>query len=264
MNTAQIPQLSWLLATVVQALWVFRIWRLGLTRRYPVLFSFLLSTLAFSLISVLLIQFNVQTSAGVNRPLYSWFWVVTQPIMWTLSFCVIVEMYNRILVDFAGLRRLGQLTMYLASGAVATLLLSMIFLETSLQTWRRFWFYHEGTVYVGLTLLCLLLVSFALFFHLKTPRNVRILFGVFGLIFATQAFMRMLGSEWGDDYVRLRDLAVPIISVVCLGVGAFAFSKAGERDGEMAVPKLDPGAETAMATGLQGFNDVLLKVLRSS
>jgi hypothetical protein len=195
---------------------------------------------------------------------YGWFWVVSQPLLWTFSFCLIVEMYNHMIAEFAGLRRLGQLMMYGASVAAALLLLTMIFADTSLATWRRFWIHQEGSFYVALTTLCLLLISFAVFFHLSVPRNVRVLFAAFGISFATQAFMRMLGSQLGDDFTQLRDFVIPLISVACLATGVLLFSRKGEADSAaVAARRLDPHTEAALASGLQGFYNVLVKVLRS-
>jgi hypothetical protein len=57
---------------------------------------------------------------------------------------------------------------------------------------------------------------------------------------------------------------IPLISVACLLIGVLMFSRKGEADSEaIAARQLDPRTETAMAGGLQGFNNVLVKVLRS-
>ena len=265
----QVYQFSLLATCLLQVVWLVRLFRLRLVKHYPVLASYLafvtLLSVTVFVIRLLLPPWDPNSSVvGRYYQMYGWVWVVSQPLFWTFSFCLVVEMYNRMIDDFAGLRRLGQLVMYGASVAAALLLLSMIFLDTSLATWRRFWFQQEGSVYFALTTLCALLVSFAVFFHLSVPRNVRILFMTFGIIFAAQAFMRMLISPLGENILQLTSYIVPIISVICLAVGTIAFSKKGEADSEaIAARRLDPRTETAMAGGLQGFNNVLVKVLRS-
>jgi len=261
--------IAWLTTCILQVAWAWRLVSLRLHREYPALFLYLIVT---TLLSVGVIGFlqilppwtdNDSSIVPIYKA-YGWFWVVSQPLLWTLSFCLVVEMYNRMIVDFAGLRRLGQLVMYGASVIAALLLLTMVFADTSLATWRRFWMHQEGSFYIALTTLCVLLILFAVFFHLSVPRNVRVLFAVFGAMFATQAFMRTLGSELGEEFTQLRDYLIPLISIACLAVGTLMFSRKGEADSEaIAARRLDPRTETAMAGGLQGFNNVLVKVLRS-
>ena len=269
MTISWVSLIAWLATCILQVVWAWRLVSLRLHREYPALFLYLIVT---TLLSVGVIGFlqilppwteNDSSIVSIYK-VYGWFWVVSQPLLWTLSFCLVVEMYNRMIVDFAGLRRLGQLVMYGASLIAALLLLAMVFADTSLATWRRFWIHQEGSFYVALTALCVLLILFAVFFHLSVPRNVRVLFAAFGASFATQAFMRMLGSQLGDDFTQLRDFAIPLISVACLAAGVLMFSRKGEADSEaIAARRLDPATETAMAGGLQGFNNVLVKVLRS-
>ena len=266
-TAAQVSQFAWLATSILQVVWLFRLFRLKLTRDYPVLVVYLSATTLLSVVAFAFRLLLPQWDSAGAKPLYEfygWFWVVSQPLLWTLSFCLVVEMYNRMIVDFAGLRRLGQLMMYGASVIAALLLLTMVFADTSLATWRRFWMHQEGSFYVALTTLCVLLILFAVFFHLSVPRNVRVLFAAFGAMFATQAFMRMLGSSLGEEFTQLRDYLIPLISIACLAVGTLLFSRKGEADSEaIAARRLDPRTETAMAGGLQGFNNVLVKVLRS-
>jgi hypothetical protein len=268
-TASSISDVAWAATCILQVVWAWRLVSSRLHREYPVLFLYLIVTTLLSVGVFVFRQILPPWTADDSSivpiyKFYGWFWVVSQPLLWTFSFCLIIEMYNHMIADFAGLRRLGQLMMYGASVVAALLLLTMVFADTSLATWRRFWLHQEGSFYVALTTLCLLLLSFAVFFHLSVPRNVRVLFAAFGVMFATQALLRMLISRLGEDFTQLSNYAVPIISVICLLVGVLLFSRKGEADSEaIAARRLDPRTETAMAGGLQGFNNVLVKVLRS-
>jgi hypothetical protein len=247
-------------------------------RTFPVLFSYLAVSTGFSIVGLavytLLPRWTANDSSIVPiYKLYGKAWVVSQPLFWTLSFCILVEVYVRILDDFKGLQKLGHLTMYLALGLVGCLYLAMVFVDSSASTWSRFWVLQERGVYIGLTVLCLALLSFAWFFKLRVPRNVRVVFGVFGLIFAAQAgfVVMLLQVGFGLQLEKAAPLAhleeikrliVSMVGAVSMLAGTVLFSS-GEKDLAVARPILTVETEAAMSQGLQGFNSVLLKVLRS-
>ncbi len=277
-----LSQIIVLLTCTLQVIWLVRLARLKLLRQYPALSAYLgiatiLTLAVYGLLQILPQWRDYDSNIVPIFKIYGWVWVVSQPLMWTLYFCIVVEVYTRILDDFKGLQRLGQIVMYVVLAGVGCLYLAMIFLDTSAAMWRRFWIIQERGVYIGLTVLCLLLLSFAWFFKLRVPRNARVVFGVFGLTFAIQAaFVVVLLVEGGNeafldgipatgalaDLERLKLAVMPIVATVSMLVGAVLFSA---RDSELAVarPALSRESEAMMSEGLQGFNDVLLKVLRS-
>jgi hypothetical protein len=149
----------------------------------------------------------------------------------------------------------------------------MLFLDASAATWSRFWMVQERGVYIGLTVLCIALLSFAWFFKLRVPRNVRVIFGVFGLVFVAQAgfvvvLLQLGGGLQAENGTQLehleeiRRLILSVVGVVSMLAGTVLFSS-GEKDLATAKPALSLETEAAMSQGLQGFNSVLLKVLRS-
>jgi hypothetical protein len=272
----------WVATCVLQVVWLVRLARLKLAKKYAALSSYLLVATALSIAAYVCLQLLPSWTANDSSILpaykfYGWLWVVSQPLMWTLSFCIIVEVYNRILEDFKGLQRLGYFAMYAALGGVGCIYLAMIFLDASAAWWRGFWIVQERAVYVGLTVLSLLLLSFAWFFNLRVPRNARVVFGAFGFVFAIQAgFVVLLLASGGKEALlngmpatdALRDLemlrlaVMPIVAVVSMLAGTVLFSS-GESEMALARPSLSRESEALMSEGLQGFNDVLLKVLRS-
>lgn len=260
MGTLIVEHLWWV-TCLISVIWAVRLKLAGLVRSYPTLFSYLGFTVVFSLLIYSLLQFAPR---GRGASLYGWLWVVGQPLSWTLYFCLVIEVYNRMLKDFKGMQRLGQLVMYAASAGVGMLFLLMIFLDASAETWKQFWTLQERSIYIALTTLCLLLLSLAVFFHLPVPRNTRVVFATFGMIFALQAGLLAIERLLGDEFRQTRYMIISIVSALCLLAGMVLFS----RDGEQVVhvlprPKLDEGTENMLKNSLQSFNDVLMKVLRS-
>ncbi len=277
-----ISQIVWIATCVLQVIWLVRLARLKLIRQYPVLVAYLavatiLSVCVYMLMQVIPQWRDYDSNIVPIFKFFGWVWVVSQPLMWTLLFCIVVEVYTRILEDFKGLQRLGYVVMYVAMAGVGCLYLAMLFLDTSAAMWRRFWIVQERGVYIGLTVLCLLLLSFAWFFKLRVPKNVRVVFGVFGFIFAMlAALVVLLVVEGGNaafldginatgalaDLERLKLGVMPVVAALSMLAGTVLFSS-GEKELAVARPSLSSESEAMMSQGLQGFNDVLLKVLRS-
>ena len=135
------------LLTVAAALaaiaWALNLWRTGLHRRYPVLLTYLVFAAGLTVGSYVAYNYFAESV------IFGWYWVVVQPLSWTLYFCLLVEAHNRMLFGFKGFERLGQLLIYAASGTVAMVFLGMMFLEASRETWEQFWFLQRRSIYIG-------------------------------------------------------------------------------------------------------------------
>ena len=190
------------LLTVAAALaaiaWALNLWRTGLHRRYPVLFTYLVFAAGLTVGSYVAYNYFAESV------IFGWYWVVVQPLSWTLYFCLLVEAHNRMLFGFKGFERLRQLLIYAASGTVAMVFLGMMFLEASRETWEQFWFLQRRSIYIGLTLFTVFLVVFGLYFHLKIPRNVKTLFGTFGMLFGSVA-MTLIVARSDRERAKTRD-----------------------------------------------------------
>ena len=246
-------------AVVAELVWAIKLWRAALVRRYPVLFTFLVFVAASSIGSHIIYRYYA------GSVVYGWYWVVGQPLTWMLYFCLLVEIHNRMLAGFRGFERLGQVLIYVASGTVGVIFLAMTLLETSLEEWSQFWVLQERSIYIALTLFSLFLIFFALYFRLRVPRNVKVLFGAFTMIFASLAVVQVLGDIMGERGASVERLVRTALSLLCMACGTFAFSRAGEMEPAPVEirQRLDPQAEADLANGLENLNDVLLRILRS-
>ena len=251
----------YLLPGVAQLAWAVRLRGLRLLSSYPSLALYLLfSTLSSWLVLTAHYVYRADSEA------YAWFFVVTQPVGWTLLLCVVLEIYQRMIRGYEGLDRLGRLVMYGAVGALAVVLTFLLVLDKpdgALGQWRNFWFRQERSVYLGLCGLSVVLAGFGGYFHLRVGKNVVVVFSVFGALFAGQALV-LTFAEYFDGMVGWKDLALPLWHGACLLWGAAAFSLQGEEMPMKEPAALAAGAEAepVLVRRLEDLNRALLRMLR--
>ena len=248
-----------LLASVLQAIWTLKLNRLQLMGTYRLLFVYLLTTAVMSALGLGLHELFLRSPSPVTASLYGWHFVVYQPLAWTLFFCLVVDLFRNVLSGFKGLQRLGELVMYVALAGAGAVFLAMIFRDLTVDTWRQFWLSGAGSVYFGLTLVCFLLVSFAAFFRLAVPRNVKVVFGTFGLVFVVEASLYPLPAVWAGLGPNETWLITSLVHLSCVAFGTFAFSAAGETVAARGGPQGGEGASAA----LKSFSGSLSRILRS-
>ena len=259
---------SWLFFAIAPVVWALRVYLLGLWRKYPALLIFLvyvaLNPVVRQIISLPLFKES-------SQQLYRWFYFVGQPLWWLLSFLVVLEIYQRMLAGYRGFQRLGELAKYGALGTVALVVSVLIAADSAgngpgTLAVRAILVQQRG-VYISLTVLCLLLASFAVVFHLSIPKNVQHVFGVFGIMFAGFAVLETLKAHLGNEVAQFHAMAGAVLHIGCMLTGAYLFSRAGEVvDAPVfghSVLALDTGTEAVLVGRLEGFNQLLLKVLRS-
>lgn len=259
---------GWLILAAATGVWAFRVWRSGLSRKYPMLLIFL----AYVILNPIVRRIISMPEFGASsQQVYRWFYFIGQPIWWVLSFLVVLEIYQRMLVGYRGFQRLGELAKYGALGTVAVVVSLLISVDPAgngpgTLAVRAVLLQQRG-VYISLTMLCLLLAAFAAVFHLSIPKNVQHVFAIFGIMFAGFAVLEVLDAQLGEQVRWYQAVVTPALHVGCMLTGAFLFSRAGEEAGA-AVPghsvlALDAGTEAVLVGRLEGFNQLLLRVLRS-
>ena len=256
----QIQSFFWVAIPVLCVLWAVRLWRLGLAAQYPLLAAFLIGGALLHMSGVLLYHL-----AGAHSQLYVWFWPISQLISSTLSFLVLLQVFQRLVESYAGLRKLGQMVLYASLGVASAIVLGSLFLDpnTDLQTLPGFWIVQERSVYFALTAVVLALLGFAVVFHLIPPRNVLILFAVFGIFFIGQASVWALRDFLGWNFRGSRVLISSALYFVCLLGGTVTFSRLGESEVHSAQPgSASGGNEGKVARRLEEINQALLNVFR--
>ena len=254
---------SWAAACLLQVGWAVRLWRLGLVRHYPALATFLVFTTGSSLVGYFLVV------CAELLPLYGWFFVTSQPVVWALYLGVLIEVFNRAVTGYEGLQKLSRLATNGLAATVGLLVVAMVILGSSgnlpVERWASLWIRSERGLFLGLTIFCVALVSFIAYFRLAVPKNVRVVFAVFGLWFAAQATLYAFHAELGLTFREVRDSISFLIYIPCWLAGILAFSRAGETVAATARARwrLDERQEAMLTARLRSFNETLVRVLRS-
>jgi hypothetical protein len=259
MNFADIQGLFWAAIPIVCALWTMRLSRLGLAAQYPLLVTFLIGEILLNICG-----FLVYRLAGARSHLYLWFWSSSRVISSTLFFLVILQVYQRLVERYDGLRKLGQMVLYAALVVASMIVLGSIFLDpsTDLRSLPGFWIVEERSVYFALTAVALSLVGFAVVFRLVPSRNVLILFAVFGLLFIGQALVWTFRNFLGWDFRSARQLVSTVLYFGCLLGGTVMFSRTGERLSRLAPVASPERSKRGVARRLEELNQALLNVFR--
>ncbi len=259
---SEILTYGWAAACFLQVGWAVRLWRLGLVRHYPALATFLVLATGSSLVGYFLFVY-------AERTLYGWFFVTSQPVTWALYLCVLMEVFNRAVAGYGGLQKLSRLATYGIAVGVGVLVLGIVILDSTgnlpvsrlIGPWNR----AERGIYLGLTIFCLALAAFIAYFPLSVPKNVRVVFAVFGLLFAGQVGLDALHAELGRSFNEVRKSITFFFFIPFWLAGLLAFSKAGETVPAAATARwrLDERQETMLTARLRSFNETLVRALRS-
>jgi hypothetical protein len=253
-------QTCFVLVGVLEVVWAHRLYRLGLARRYRVLFAYLLATGLSTLVAAAILHFA--TSQPPLMVFYGWYLVTTTALEWMLLFALVLEAATRMVEGYSGLQRLGQIVIHVVLAATGVLIFCMTVLDVSLSTWRELWHAYERAVYPALTGAFFLLFVIAKGFRLPVARNLKIIFGSLGTLFAVYAGLVLLASlkvEMDPNVIRP---GLGLVAVILTAGGAFLFSKRGEGDPLRAAP-VGIGSQEAGRV-LQDINGVLVRVLRSN
>lgn len=231
-------------------------WREGLTRRYGCLTLFLAAAAAQSGAALPLRQFS-------NA--YAVVYFVSTPILWLLSYLVVLELYRLILEDYPGISRAGRkgINWCLALAiliAIATSAGSRI--ASPNFPFLQVFYAVERSTLLGLLLFLVLIQLFLFRYRLRLSPN-RIYYSVgfacyFGIgIAADIVEPRLLGRRM---FLPL-SLALAAVANMILLAGAFLLTREGE-----ARPSLDMADQTDGQKRLQeqlaGMNQLLRRVAR--
>ncbi len=252
-------QTCFVLVGFLEFVWAYRLYRLGLIRRYQILFAYLLAAGLYTLCAHSLMYFA--TSDSPLMLFHGWYRVIATVLQWVLLFALVLEAATRMVEGYSGLERLGRIVIHVVLATTGVLIFSMTVLDVSLSTWRQYWHAHEGAVYSALTVACFLLFALAKGFRLPVARNLKIVFGSLGTLFAINACLVLMASlkvEMNPDMIRP---AMGIVTLAFTAGGAFLFSERGEKSPLRTAP-VDVNSRKA-GRALQDINGVLVRVLQS-
>ena len=204
----------WAIVGATEIAWALQIRYLRLSRKYTWLTIYLLASGTQSMVSSGLIG-----TAGWPSAAFSWMWTFSQPVIWLLMLLLLFEAYAHAL----GLERIGPIaSIGIAAAAIGLMFLSAFFVLGE-SGFRNFMVRQEGSVYLVLVILCVILMG-------GRPRNEfgkneKAIFVIFTLVCLFQAgFVELRELIGWEAYRELRYAFMPgfLSALMCAGIAVFS------------------------------------------
>lgn len=245
----------WAFAIGANAVLAARLYALGLHTSYPYFFAYLIFQ---TMRSLALISFSVKSFT------FAYIFVYTQPVLWVFYVLVVLELYDKVLQQWAGIRSLGRWALY-GSLVIAV---SISFL-TLIPFWGKedskllFWVTTvERGVLTSVMLFLFLILLFLSRYPLQLNRNTIVHCVVYTIFFLGLSMTLLVRNVRGHEIMRMLNHVVELISLACYGVWIMFLTKKGEERTVALHHQADPAAERRLREQLNSMNELLLRAAR--
>jgi len=244
----------WAVAIAANAILVVRLYALGLHKSYPYFFTYLIFQTARSLA---LIAFPVSSFT------FAYIFVYTQPVLWVFYVLVVLEVYDKVLNDWKGIKSLGQWALYGSLViAVGVSFLTLIPFWGKEDSKLLFWVTTvERGVLTSVLLFLFLILLFLSRYPLHLRRNIIVHCVVYTIFFLGLSMTLLVRNVRGWAIMPTLNHVVEIISLACYGVWIIFLTKKGE-ERTVALKHSDPADERRRIEQLKLLNDTLLRAVR--
>lgn len=253
---------SWINATLIltvlsAAVLLWRLWSEGLAGQYRFLTLFLLAALIQPLIFLPI----------TSRTIYARVYFVSTPVLWILSYGVVLELYRLILEDYPGISSAGRkgVTWSMGLAVLISAALAIPGFNVGAQQFPllRIFYAVERSVVLGLLLFLVLIQAFLFRYRLRLSRNRRIYSTGYALYFGVTVASDIILTELlgGREFVPI-SIVVGITGAVILFAGSTLLTREGEvRAHELELHDSTPERER-LQQQLVEMNRMLTKVAR--
>lgn len=235
----------------------FRLYELGLNRKYRFFFWYLIFSFLQSGISLLL---------DTRSKAYFLAWIASEPVAWFFYVQVVLELCWLILHDYKGIYTLGRWMIQ------AALLLSVALSAVSLiSSWRnafetsRIILYYtmieRGLVFSLVIFLLLTLLSIA-WYPLPLSRNVMVYCVVYCVYFLSHTMGLLALNLTGQLITPLVNAAMGVVTALCFVAWLFLLNARGESKRVVLRLEWSPEDEKQLVGQLSAINSVLLRAAR--
>lgn len=196
-----------------------------------------------------------------RSPTYAHVYFATQPIIWLIYVLVVLELFQLVLRNHAGIASLGKkaLTWSLvvsASVSAATLLFQLQ--EKTRESAVLFNFaLLERLMMTSLLILLLCLIAFLSYFPVPLTRNVRVHAMIFATYFAARTAVFWVRTLFGEQVAPALNLVLLALSVGCIIAWMLLLTKSGEALAHRR--RMAPDSEARLLAQLTSINETLLR-----
>ena len=210
--------------TLASALIAVRLYRSGLFRRYPVLFSYMVFHVLCSVFPLVLKS---------NSRAYFWFWCIAFPLVWAFNILMVRELCRVVLERHQGLYTLGRWVMYggVATSAILTFLSLLPRIHSTLPASSLVLWYAlaaDRGIGLGLTIFLLLMLFAVSRYPVRLSRNVLLNAFLFTAYYFAGTLATILRVVFDKPLSQTVNSAITIVNAVCLVVWFFCLTPAGE------------------------------------
>jgi len=237
------------LQAVAAALAALRLLQLGLARRQPALFCFLIITAAG--------HFFLSLSA-MNSSRYFWGYMTFLPVGLLAEIAVVREIFEVTMSDYPGIRSAANRSMYgaMAFSVIVSFTLTAFLRSDPLNHQSNLYYIlqFERSVQSGLAIVVVSLLLFLSRYPLRLHRNIYVSSFFFCAVFLIEAADSQVAALSPHLYSRQIDTAAVLLScVLCVGWTAMLRpqSPVTER------PALENGREQELLMQLESLNRIL-------
>ena len=210
------------------------------------------------------IRLPLMSSLPYKSKLYAEVFFATQPIVWILFVLVVLELFQLVLQNHAGIESLGRKA--LKWSLILSALISGSTLLFELQNARPEsaillnFFLLDRLVMSSLFVLLLCLIAFLAYFPVPLIRNIRVHASVFSAYFAARTILMFVVTLFGLETIAMLNVAGKLLAIFCLLSWTFLLTPAGEIPPAVQRPSSDQ--EARLLAQLNAINESLLKSAR--
>jgi hypothetical protein len=245
----------WVVAIAANAVLAVRLYMLGLHKSYPYFFIYLIFQTARSLALV---------SFRVNSFTFAYIFVYTQPVLWVFYVLVVLELYDKVLDDWVGIKSVGRWALY--GSLVIAVVVSCL---TLIPFWGKedskllFWVTTvERGVLTSVLLFLFLILLFLSRYPLQLKRNIIVHCVVYTIFFLGLSMTLLVRNVRGWEIMPTLNHVVEVISLACYGVWIMFLTKKGEERKVALHKHADPADERRLKEQLISMNEMLLRAAR--
>lgn len=229
-----------------------RLWWTGLNRVYRYFFGYLI---------IELLQTVALASVPFYSNLYRDVWVATNGLIVCFYALIVLELYNVVLGDLAGIASTSRRYIKITLGLAILASLLLLSFEKAPKNMTGQYFIFERAVVSSLVVFVLLITAFLSYYPVPLNRNVVAYFIGYAVYFLTKAaavFIRNVGYNWD----RQMGTFFLIVYTGCLIFWMVALNRRGETRSLTIGHKWSPQEEERLLAQLKAINASLLRTAR--
>ncbi len=203
-----------------------------------------------------------------GRKYSAWLFVISQPVIWVLETCVLIELCLLIFRSHAGLARVGRWV--IASGLAAAFLVSMATAPSTApvadpnDSFKILFYYTavERILDIGMVVFLLIMTVFLAWYPFTLNRNILVYFAGWAFSFIARSAAVVIPLATGRHITRTTNLVLEVVDLLCMMMWLVLINKAGENAERVSGYNWQPEHREQVRAQLQAMNDFLKKSQR--